>query len=291
MHSKSRLTPYVLLLPTMAIIGLFIYWPTLEAVILSFYRQAPFGRRRMFIGLNNYLSILTDPDYRTSLWLTTVFVVLVVFFGLAISFVMAALANQNLRGIQIYRTIFFVPYAISPVVAGSLWIFLLNPVAGHVNYILGRFFNIYPQWLTDTTLAFVAVTIATIWKNLGFNIIFYLAAFQSVPETIYESARIDGAGAITTFFRITVPLVSPTTFYLIIMNLIFAVFESFGIVDVMTQGGPTNATSFLVYKLYKDSFVNFRPGLAAAQSVILLLMVVVITILHFRYNSRFVHYQ
>lgn len=289
--SRNKLIPYLLLVPSMAIILAFIYWPTVEAFILSFYRQAPFGRRRIFVGLGNYTNLLTDSNYHRAMGRTLVFVLIVVGVGLAVSLIMAALANQNLRGIKIYRTIFFIPYAISPVVAGSLWVFLLNPVAGHINYILGKMFNIYPQWLTDGRLAFVAVCIATIWKNMGFNIVFFLAGLQGIPETVYESARIDGAGPIRTFLRITVPLLSPTTFYLLIMNIVFSTFESFGIVDIMTQGGPANATNVLIYKLYQDSFVNFRPGPAAAQSVILLFMVVVITILHFTYNSRSVHYQ
>ncbi|HBK68561.1 MAG TPA: sugar ABC transporter permease [Firmicutes bacterium] len=283
--------PYLLLLPSMLVLLLFLYWPTLQSFSMSLYRQAPFGIRRFFVGLENYINIFTNPEYLSSLWLTIIYALVTISIGLVVSLLMAVLLNQKLRGIKFYRLVFFIPYAISPAVAGALWVFLLNPVAGHVNYFLYKLFGIQPDWFTNGTLAFVAVAIATIWKNMGFNIIFFLAGLQSISESIYESAKIDGSSPTNTLMKITVPLLSPTTFYLITMNIIFSIFESFGTVDIMTQGGPANATNFLVYSLYRDSFINFRPGLAAAQSVILLFLVIIATIVHFRSGGKYVHYQ
>lgn len=283
--------PYLLILPSMIILTLFLYWPTIQSVILSLYRTAPFGARRIFSGADNYINLFTDPVYRASLVRSAVFVLITIFGGLAVSLILSVLVNQKLKGIKIYRTIFFIPYAISPTVAGSLWVFLLNPVAGHINYFLDLLFNVQVPWLTNGFFAFIAIIIATIWKNMGFNIIFFLAGLQSIPDSVYESAKIDGANAFQIFRKITVPLLSPTTFYLIIMNIIFTIFQSFGIVDIMTQGGPADATNIVIYKLYRDMFVNFRPGLAAAQSVILLILVLIVTFFHFKFGSRGVHYQ
>jgi sn-glycerol 3-phosphate transport system permease protein len=260
-------------------------------VILSLYRTAPFGSRKIYSGVDNYINLFTDPIYRASLVRSAVFVLITIFGGLAVSLVLSVLVNQKLKGIKIYRTIFFIPYAISPTVAGSLWVFLLNPVAGYINYFLDLLFNIQIPWLTNGFFAFIAIIIATIWKNMGFNIIFFLAGLQSIPDSVYDSAKIDGANSFQIFRKITVPLLSPTTFYLIIMNIIFTIFQSFGIVDIMTQGGPADATNIVIYKLYRDMFVNFRPGLAAAQSVILLILVLIVTFFHFRFGSRGVHYQ
>src|SRR5690554_1057797 len=170
-YKGNKSVPYLLLLPSLIVLLLFLYWPTLEAIILSFYRQAPFGARKIFVKFQNYVNIFTDSAYLSIIIRTLVFISIVIILGLSVSLILASLVNQKLKGIKIYRTIFFIPYAISPVIAGSLWVFLLNPVAGHINYILNLLFNIQPRWLTDGKLAFAAVCIATIWKNMGFNII------------------------------------------------------------------------------------------------------------------------
>ncbi|ODS50706.1 MAG: sn-glycerol 3-phosphate transport system permease protein [Halanaerobium sp. 4-GBenrich] len=260
-------------------------------MFLSLFKQAPFGRKRIFVGIQNYINLFQDPAYLNSLLRSTLFIIFTITIGLVFSLLLAVILNQNLKGIKFYRVIFFIPYAISPTVAGSLWVFLLNPVAGQVNYLLDLAFNIQVNWLTNSFFAFLAIIIATVWKNMGFNIIFFLAGLQAIPDSVYESAKIDGAGAITIFKDITIPLLSPTTFYLIIMNIIFSVFESFGIVDIMTQGGPADSTNIVIYKLYREMFINFRPGIAAAQSVILLALVIIVTIFHFKYGANNVHYQ
>jgi sn-glycerol 3-phosphate transport system permease protein len=283
--------PYILLTPSLIILTLFLYWPTVQSLFLSLYRNAPFGRVKIYVGVENYINLFTDPSYLASLSRSAVFVLITIFGGLLISLILAVLVNKKIYGIKLYRTIFFIPYAISPTVAGSLWVFLLNPVAGHVNYILDLLFNIQVPWLTNSFFAFTAIIAASIWKNMGFNIIFFLAGLQSIPDSIYESAEIDGANSFQIFKSITVPLLSPTTFYLIIMNIIFTVFQTFGIIDIMTQGGPSESTNLLIYKLYRDMFINFRPGIAAAQSVILLSLVLFITFIHFKFGSKGIHYQ
>jgi sn-glycerol 3-phosphate transport system permease protein len=290
-YRSQKAVPYLLLTPTMLILILFLYWPSLQSIYLSFYQQAPFGRKKIFNGLGNYFNLFQDSNYLMSIFRSTIFTLITIVLGLFLALILSILLNQDLKGIKFYRVVFFIPYAISATVAGSLWVFILNPVAGQVNYLLDLFFNLQISWLTNTFFAFLAVIMATIWKNIGFNIIFFLAGLQSIPESIYESARIDGANSLTIFRQITVPLLSPTTFYLIIMNIIFSVFESFGIIDIMTQGGPANSTNILIYKLYREMFINFRPGSAAAQTVVLLILVIIVTILHFKYGNNKVHYQ
>nr|WP_243727688.1 sugar ABC transporter permease [Halanaerobium saccharolyticum] len=290
-YRSHSLVPYLLLSPTFIVLLLFLYWPSINSVYLSLYKQAPFGRNKIFVGIQNYVNLFQDPAYLNNLLRSTFFVIFTISIGLIFSLLLAVILNQNLKGIKFYRVIFFIPYAISSTVAGSLWVFLLNPVAGQVNYLLDLAFNIQVNWLTNSFFAFLAIIIATVWKNMGFNIIFFLAGLQAIPDSVYESAKIDGAGAITIFKDITIPLLSPTTFYLIIMNIIFSVFESFGIVDIMTQGGPADSTNIVIYKLYREMFINFRPGIAAAQSVILLALVIIVTIFHFKYGTNNVHYQ
>ena len=287
----NHLVPYFLLLPSFLILIPFLYWPTLQSFLMSAFREAPFGTRKIFCGLDNYVNIFTKPEYLNSLWRTVVFTVLGIGLGLTISLLCAVILNQKIRGIKVYRTFFFIPYAVSPAVAASLWVFLLNPVAGFVNYGLNALFHIQPPWMTDGLLAFIAISLASIWKDMGFNILFFLAALQSIPQGVIEAGKIDGVTPLRNFYKIIVPLVSPTTFYLVIMNLIFAVFENFGIIDVMTGGGPANATNFLIYNLYRDVFVNFRPGSAAAQSAVLFCLIIGVTIVHFKYSGGKVHYQ
>jgi sn-glycerol 3-phosphate transport system permease protein len=285
------LTPYCLLAPTFLILLPFLYWPTLQSFIMSLFKEAPFGTRKFFYGFHNYVAILTDPEYLGSIWKTLLFTVLVIGLGLSISLLMAVMLNQRMKGIKFYRMFFFMPYAISPAVAASLWVFLLNPAAGFINYLFYLFFHIQPAWLTNGALAFVSITLANIWKNMGFNILFFLAGLQSIPESTIEAGKIDGAGPFQNFFKITIPLLSPTTFYLVTMNLIFSVFENFGIIDIMTQGGPAGATNLLMYNLYQDLFIYFRSGAAAAETVILFLLLMSATLIYFYQNQENIHYQ
>ncbi len=258
---------------------------------LSAYRVSPFGNRIMFIGLKNFKFLFTSQEYAHVLYTTLIFVSVTVGVGLVISLLIALLLNEKVPGIGIFRTLVFAPYAISPAVAGTLWAFLLSPAAGYVSYLFLILFGTQPQWLTSFPLALVSIMIATIWKNLGFNIIFFLAGIQSIPKSYYEAATIDGAGAAKKLFNITIPLISPVTFYLVIMNIIFTTFSVFGTIDIMTQGGPGGTTTTLIYKLYRDGFVNYRTGFASAESIILLAIMAVFTYLYFKFAQRAVHYQ
>jgi len=287
---KNKLLPYLLLLPALTVLILFLYYPQVEVFILSLHRVALLGVRKVFVGFANYQKIFSSPKYYHSLEITLIFVAAVVLIGLAISLGLAVLANQKIRGARFYRTALIWPYALSPAAAGTVWFFLFTPVAGLVNYVLDSTIGIRPDWFGDKILALALVTGAAIWKNLGYNVIFYLAALQNVPKELLEAAQVDGAGAFRRFWKVTFPLLGPTTFFLLTMNMIYAFFETFPIIDIMTRGGPGEATNTLIYNLYRDAFRFFKTGVASAQSVILFLFVLILTFLQFRTVERRVHY-
>ncbi len=288
---KNYGTAYLLLIPTFIVIISFIYYPAYYTFKLSFHRMTPFGNRIIYVGLKNYIRLFQDPEYILSIKITFWFLVFTVSLGMLLSFLFALLLNQKVPGTKFYRTLIFAPYAISPAIAGTLWAFLLNPVVGHLNYLLLKFFGLQVEWLTTRPYAFFAVALATVWKNLAFGIIFYLAGLQGVPDDIIEAAMIDGASAFRRVVSIILPYLSPITFYLIIMNIISSMFASFGTIDVMTAGGPAGSTSILMYKLFLDAFTYSRTGAAAAQTVILFIFMVIVTIVYFKYGQKTVHYQ
>lgn len=286
-----KLTPYFLLIPAFLIIGLFIYWPAVYSFNLSFHRETPFGTRMIYVGLKNFKRLFSSQVYTDSVKVTIAYVTLSVTITVILSLFLAMLLNQKIPAVRLYRTFIFAPYAISPAIAGTLWTFLLNPVVGHVNYFLMKTFGIQVEWLTTKPYAFYAVVLATVWKMMPFDIIFYLAGLQSIPDELLESARIDGASLWKRITKIIVPLLSPITFYLVIMNTITTMFAAFAIIDVMTKGGPANSTTTMIYRLYLDAFAFQRTGKAAAESVILFLIMAVITIFYFRLVEKRVHYQ
>ncbi len=284
-------TAYMLLIPTFIIIISFIYYPAYYTFKLSFHRMTPFGNRVIYVGIKNYIRLFQDPEYILSIKITFWFLLFTVSLGMVLSFLFALLLNQKVPGTRFYRTLIFAPYAISPAIAGTLWAFMLDPVVGHLNYILLKLFGFQVQWLTARPYAFFAVAIATVWKNLAFGIIFYLAGLQGIPDDLIEAAMIDGASATRRVVSIILPYLSPITFYLIIMNIISSMFASFGTIDVMTAGGPAGSTSILMYKLFLDAFTYSRTGAAAAQTVILFIFMVIVTIVYFKYGQKSVHYQ
>ncbi len=288
---KNYSIAYILLIPTFIIIISFIYYPAFYTFKLSFHRMAPFGNRVIYVGLKNYIRLFQDPEYILSIKITFWFLLFTVSLGMLLSFLFALLLNEKVPGTRFYRTLIFAPYAISPAIAGTLWAFLLNPVVGHLNYILLKLFGFQVEWLTTRPYAFFSVAFATVWKNLAFGIIFYLAGLQSVPDDLIEAAMIDGANTFRRIVSIILPYLSPITFYLIIMNIISSMFASFGTIDVMTAGGPAGSTSILMYKLFLDAFTYSRTGAAAAQTVILFVFMVIVTIVYFTYGQRSVHYQ
>ena len=287
----NRWLPWLALSPTLIIAMLFFYYPLGASFAWSTRKSAFMGLKQIFVGGENYVRLFTSSDYLHSVIITFVYGAVIVILGLSISLGIAVLANQKMRGARIYRIGLIWPYALSPAVAGTIWLFLFNPTAGVVNYVLGRTIGIQPDWVTSPSLAIVTVIVAAVWKNLGYNIVFFLAGLQNVPGSVLEAARVDGAGAWRCFWSITLPLLSPTVFFLLIMNLVYAFFGTFGLIDVLTKGGPANATSILIYKLYTDAFRYNRWGMGAAESVILFIIVVGLTLLQFRTTEKRVHYR
>ena len=287
---KSRWLPWVLLSPTFVILLLFLYYPTLETFKLSLYRVAFLGLKKKFVGLANYKVLFTNPDYLHIFWNTVVFAFFVVLGSMVVGLALSVLANQKVSGWRFYRLMLIWPYALSPAVAGVIFLFLFNEQSGIVNYVLKVTLGITPGWLTQPSLAMALIIFAAVWKNVGYNVVFYIAGLQNLPGEVLEAALIDGASPWQRFWKITFPLLSPMTFFLLIINTIYAFFEAFPFVDLLTKGGPSDATNILIYNIYRDGFEYYKTGMAAAQSVILFAAVVFLTIMQFRLGEGRVHY-
>ncbi len=240
---------------------------------------------------DNFVRLFSSAAYLHSLWATLIFTLSLVIFGLPIALGLAVSANQKIRGIGFYRTALIWPYALSPAVAGTIWSLVFDPSTGALSYFISSLSGYTPDWRTDGTLALMMVTGAATWKMLGYNIIFFLAGLQTIPNELLEAAQIDGAGVWHRFWKITLPLLSPMTFFLVVMNALYGFFEVFGLIDVMTAGGPGRATEVLVYKLYYDGFASLRTGYASAQSIVLFIFVALLTLVQFRFARRWVFYQ
>jgi sn-glycerol 3-phosphate transport system permease protein len=286
---KRHGTAFLLLLPTLVILIFFLYLPTIQTFIMSLYQVGFLGLSKMFVGVENYQIIFTEPEYRDIMVNTLVFVLGSVSLSMALGLAFAVLANEKVTGARYYRLLLIWPYALPPAVAGVIFLFLFSAQVGIINYFLGLIFGITPDWLADPELAMIVVILSTVWKNVGYNVVFYLAALQNLPGDVLEAATIDGATGWQRFWRITFPLLSPMTFFLLIMNTIAAFFDVFAFIDLITKGGPSNGTTVFIYAIYRDGFEYFKSGLAAAQSVFLFLLVVVLTVLKFRLQKK-VHY-
>ncbi|WP_019008832.1 carbohydrate ABC transporter permease [Deinococcus aquatilis] len=286
--------PWAFLLPSLLILAVFVYLPALQTLRLAAYRANVILGTERFVGLANFTELLLSPAYRQVALQTLVFTVLTVSLGLLSALGLAWLASRPIRGANTYRLLLIYPYALSPAIAGTLWLFLFNPEIGVVNQILGSLFDVRPRWLDTPSLAFGLVTLAAIWKGLAYNIVFYLASIQNLPGDVMEAAEIDGASGAQVFWRVAFPLLTPITFFLVFTNIIAALFDSFALTDILTKGGPytgnAGATTFLVYQLYQDGFVNFKTGAAAAQAALMLALVAFITWMQFRVGERQVHY-
>jgi sn-glycerol 3-phosphate transport system permease protein len=287
---KDTVTPWLLLLPTLTVLILFLYYPFLDTFRLSTLIVQPRARRTPFVCLNNFTTLLGDAAYLRSLLITLVITAAIVVLSLLIALLIASVAYQPIRGAGVYRTLLVWSYAISPAVAGLIFFIIFNPIAGIANYFLNNLFGVQLAWFNDPNLAVAAIVLASVWKSLGFNILFYIAGLQNVPNDLREAAAIDGANTVQRFWLITVPMLSPITFFLIITNITYAFFDLFGTIDTMTAGGPVGATTTLIYRIYQDGFTEGRVSYAAAQSVILFLMVIGITYLQFRTTARRVTY-
>jgi sn-glycerol 3-phosphate transport system permease protein len=286
----NRVLPYALLFPSIAIVVAFLIVPSLQALRLAFYEVSPFTGRGLFVGLSNFRVLLESDIYRHSLAITLVIAGGIVVTGMAASLAVAVLASQPLRGLGVYRVAMLWPYALSPAVAGTIWALLFDPSTGPATLVIRALTGLSPNWMMDGTYAVWVVVVAAAWKILGFNVVFFLAGLQAIPVDLREAARVDGAGAGRVFWRITFPILSPITFFLFVMNSLYAFFELFGLIDVMTQGGPGGATDILVYRLYQDAFISARWGMGSAQSILLFVMVSVLTAIQFRFAGRRVFY-
>ena len=278
------------LAPSLILFAAFVFIPLAQSIYLSFFNTRATGVATTFAGLDHYLELLTSPAFRTGLLATTLFAVYTVPIGIALGLVLAVMLNQRLRGINVFRTMMSSTIAISAAVGALIWLLLLNPSLGLLNYILSLVGIPGPDWLIQPTTAIIAVSMTTIWLTLGTNIIVLLAGLQGVPEEIYEAARLDGARGLRMFRSITMPMVSPSLFFLLVVDTI-SVLQAFTQIHLLTRGGPIDATRVLVYSIYQDAFQNFQFGYASAQAVILLLLVMALTLIQFRFVERRVHYQ
>lgn len=287
----NRVLPLLLLLPMLVVVLIFFIVPSIQSLQLSFFRVSALGDRRLFVGLDNFVRLFRSADYLNSLIVSFKFALIVVVFGLSTSMFVAIVANQRLRGFIVYRALLIWPYALSPAIAGLVWGLMMNPNFGLGSLLLKRLTGISFNYLTSGTSALIFLSLAATWKMFGYNIVFFLAGLQGLPTELLEAASLDGAGNWKKFWAITFPLLSPTTFFLFIMNTLYAFFEIFGLVHITTQGGPGQATNLLVFNLYKDGFVGMNTGYASAQSILLLILVSTLTFLQFRYAGSKVFYR
>jgi sn-glycerol 3-phosphate transport system permease protein len=285
----NRFLPYLLLAPQLLITAVFFLWPAADALLQSVMMEDPFGLDSVFVGTENFVQLLDDSAYLNALGVTGLFSLLVCFFSLTISLLFALLADRVIRGAIVYKTLLIWPYAIAPAVAGVLWLFLFNPTVGVVAYSLRWLGYDWNHYLNGDQALFLVVA-AAVWKQISYNFLFFLAGLQAIPRSLIEAAAIDGAGVVRRFWTIILPLLSPTMFFLIVINIVYAFFDSFGIIHQVTGGGPDGATNILVYKVFHDGFLGLDLGGSAAQSVILMVIVGLLTIIQFRYVERGVHY-
>ena len=286
---RSAWLPYVLLAPQIAITIVFFFWPAFQAAWFSFQLQDAFGLHTEFVGLQNFEALFADEHYLGSFRTTAVFSALVAFSGIAISLLLATMADRVLRGALAYKTLLIWPYAVAPAVAGVLWGFMFAPSIGIVTYVL-KGWGIDWNWIIQDDQAMLLVVMASVWKQISYNFLFFLAGLQSIPKSLIEAAAIDGAGPARRFWTVVLPLLSPTTFFLLVVNIVYAFFDTFGVIDATTQGGPAQATQILVYKVYYDGVKAADLGGSSAQSVILMFIVITLTVIQFRFVERRVQY-
>ncbi|SOC03326.1 sn-glycerol-3-phosphate ABC transporter permease UgpA [Rhodobacter maris] len=286
---RHRGLPYLLLAPQLAVTGVFFLWPAGQAVWQSFLREDAFGLKTSFVGLANYTKLLHDPQYLGSLHVTVIFSLATAALSIVSALVLALAADRVLRGPRVYTALLVWPYAVAPAIAGVLWWFLFNPTIGILSYALRALGHDWNH-LLDKTDAMVLVILAAAWKQVSYNFLFFLAGLQAIPASLREAAAIDGAGPVKRFFTIVAPLLSPTTFFLLVVNVVYTMFDTFAVIDATTEGGPAQATNILVYKVYRDGFIGLDLGGSAAQSVVLMGIVIVLTVVQFRFIERKVTY-
>lgn len=288
-YFKNKWLPYLLVAPQLVITLVFFFLPAGQAIQQSVFLEDPFGLSSEFVGLQNFRDLFADPNYMASFKVTMLFSVLVAACGLAISLLLAVCADRVLKGANAYKSFLIIPYAIAPAVAGVLWMFIFNPTLGTISYLLHSW-GFDWNYLVNSNHALVLIVIAAVWKQVSYNFIFFLAGLQAIPRSLLEAAAMDGAGPFRRFWSVVFPLLSPTTFFLLVMNVVYAFFDTFAIVDATTQGGPGQDTNILVYKVFVDGFRNMNFGSSAAQSVVLMVIVVALTVVQFKFIERKVNY-
>jgi len=286
---KSAWLPWLLLAPQLVVISVFFFWPAGQALLQSMQQQDAFGTSTEWVGLENFRALFADASYLESFQTTALFSALVAVLGLSVSLLLAVMADRVVKGAAVYKTLLIWPYAVAPAIAGVLWLFMFAPSIGVVSYALGA---LGFEWnhLLNSRHAMALVVLAAVWKQISYNFLFFLAGLQSIPKSLIEAAAIDGASPWHRFWTIVFPLLSPTTFFLLVINVVYAFFDTFGIIDAATHGGPGKDTAILVYKVYYDGFKAMDLGGSAAQSVVLMFIVITLTVLQFRYVEKKVQY-
>jgi len=286
---KHKFLPYLLVAPQIAITLVFFIWPASQAVFQSVLQEDPFGLSSTFVGLTNFVDIFTDEIYLHSIYVTAVFSLMVAVIAMSVSLLLATMADRVIKGATTYKTLIIWPYAVAPAIAGVMWYFIFNPTVGIFAFymkVLGYEWN---HSLNGGQAMFLVI-FAAAWREISYNFLFFLAGLQAIPKPFIEAAAIDGASPLKRFWTITFPLLSPTAFFLIVMNIVYAFFDTFGVIHVITDGGPNNATNIMVYKVYHDGFLSLDLGGSAAQSVVLMIIVISLTVIQFRYIERKVNY-
>jgi len=282
--------PYLLVLPQLLITAIFFLWPAGEALWYSLQNLDPFGLSSTFVGLENFKRLFQDSYYLDAFWTTIVFSTLVTVCGMLLSLLLAALVDYVIRLRKLYQTLLLLPYAVAPVVAAVLWMFLFNPGLGLISHVLNQLGYSW-NYAQNSGQAMFLIVVASIWQQMSYNFLFFFAALQSIPKSLVEAAAIDGAGPVRRFFHLSLPLITPVSFFLLVVNLIYAFFDTFPVIDAATGGGPVQATTTLIYKIYREGFTGLDLSSSAAQSVVLMLLVIGLTVIQFRFVERKVQYQ
>ncbi|HEU6441483.1 MAG TPA: sn-glycerol-3-phosphate ABC transporter permease UgpA [Microvirga sp.] len=288
-HISGWTLPLLLILPQMAITVIFFYWPASQAIWQSFLREDAFGLASEFVGFENYAGLFEQPEYYRAMVTTAIFSTLVAFFSLSCALLLATQADKNIRGGHAFKTLLIWPYAVAPAIAGVLWIFMFHPTLGTLARPI-RAAGIDWNPMLNGTHAMILLVLSATWKHISYNFLFFLAGLQAIPRSVIEAGAIDGAGPMRRFWTIVFPLLSPTTFFLLVVTVVYVFFETFGIIDAVTGGGPAGQTTTLVYKVYADGRLGGDLGGSAAQSVILMVIVIALTAIQFRYVERKVQY-
>jgi sn-glycerol 3-phosphate transport system permease protein len=288
-HFSGWTLPLLLIVPQMAVTVIFFYWPASQAIWQSFLREDAFGLSSEFVGFENYISLFEQPEYYRAMATTAIFSSLVAFFSLGCSLLLATQADKNLRGGQAFKTLLIWPYAVAPAIAGVLWIFMFHPTLGTLSKPI-KAVGIDWNPMLNANHAMTLLVLSATWKQISYNFLFFLAGLQAIPKSVIEAAAIDGAGPLRRFWTVIFPLLSPTTFFLLVVNIVYVFFDTFGIIDAVTGGGPAGRTTTLVYKVYADGRLGGDLGGSAAQSVILMIIVIALTAIQFRYVERKVQY-